>query len=91
MGRLKKYERFLKSLNKLESKQFIGGGCERCGLKTNSTTMSIFNTETICMDCKKCEREDPEYDAASRAESKEVQRGNYNYEGVIIDYKPLPE
>lgn len=64
--------------------------CDRCGGSTNNiTTMSIFNQDIICMDCKREEAKDPEYEAASRAEFDAVKRGIRNYPGAIPDYKPI--
>jgi hypothetical protein len=64
--------------------------CDRCGGPTNnSTTMSIFNTDVICMSCKEEEKKDPEYDAASLSEMEAIRRGETNYNGAIPDYKPL--
>jgi hypothetical protein len=64
--------------------------CDRCGEPTNgSTTMSIFNEDVICMDCKKEEKNDPEYDAAVKAEYEETMKGNRDFKGSIPNYKPL--
>ena len=53
--------------------------CDRCGGSTNnSTTMSIFNTDVICMSCKDEERKDPEYKAASLAEEEAYKKGVQN-------------
>jgi hypothetical protein len=56
--------------------------CERCLKETNITTMSMFNTQTICMNCKKIEREDPRYDEAVKADHEEIKKGNYNFKGI---------
>ncbi|MDQ4119849.1 MAG: gamma-glutamylcyclotransferase [Acidobacteriota bacterium] len=56
--------------------------CERCGKKTNTWTMSKFNVETICMDCKRREKAHPLYDEADLAEFTAVMSGNYNYPGI---------
>ena len=45
-------------------------------------TMSRFNTDWICIDCEKKEREHPDYKRASEAELKAVQSGNYNFKGI---------
>lgn len=69
--------------------------CDRCGKSTRNgrsygaTTMSVFNEDVICMDCKKEEKNDPEYEAAVEAESEEIRKGNNNYKGVMPEYKPL--
>ena len=56
--------------------------CERCFRKTNITTMSYFNTDTICMDCDKKEREHPDFKRARELEREAVRQGNYNFGGV---------
>jgi len=61
----------------------IKGYCDRCGLPHNNiTTMSKFNTDTICMPCKDKEILHPEYEKASQAEIAEIKKGNYNFEGI---------
>lgn len=56
--------------------------CERCGKETLAHTMSIFNTQTICLDCKDAERLLPTYEEAARAEIEAVKRGDYNFPGI---------
>ncbi len=64
--------------------------CDRCGGSTdNTTTMSMFNTDVICMKCKEDEKKDPEYKAASKAESEAYKKGIRDFKGSIPDYKPL--
>jgi hypothetical protein len=64
--------------------------CDRCSEPTNgTTTMSIFNQDVICMNCKELEKKDPDYKAASLAELQAVRNGDYNFKGVYPDYKPL--
>lgn len=68
--------------------------CERCGNETNTTIMSKFNTETICLNCKKREEKHPDYAEADRAETAAVRGGNYNFSGVGCPgelYKPEAE
>lgn len=66
--------------------------CDRCGNSTRGmTTMSIFNTDIICMDCKKEEKLDPEYKAAVEAEAEAVRQGVRNYPGAFPNYKPIPK
>jgi hypothetical protein len=50
--------------------------------------MSMFNTDVICMDCKKEERNHPRYDEAVRADHEAIKSGNYNFEGIGYE-KPL--
>ena len=51
--------------------------------------MSIFNEDVICMPCKKEEKNDPDYEAASQAEMQAVRNGDNNFKGVYPNYKPL--
>lgn len=56
--------------------------CERCGAETSTTTGSMFNTEMICMACKRTERDHPLYPAARDAEHNAVKSGDYNFPGI---------
>lgn len=56
--------------------------CDRCLEQTNTFTMSMFNTQLICMACKAEEREHPRYKEACDTELEEVKKGNYNFEGI---------
>jgi len=56
--------------------------CERCGAETHATTTSMFNTQTICMDCKRAEKRHPQYQAAVEAEGAACRSGNYNFPGI---------
>jgi len=51
--------------------------------------MSIFNEDVICMKCKEEEKNDPEYDAAVKAEYEETMKGNMNFIGSMPDYTPI--
>ncbi len=80
-------KRFLK---KFEAFSMNVDVCPRCGESTNNqTTMSVFNTDTICIPCKNKEKEDPDYQLAVDTEAAEVRKGNYNYPGIYPNYKPL--
>jgi len=80
----------MKNLKTFESFGMRRDNCDRCGQSTNGvTTMSVFNEDVICMDCKKEEKNDPEYGAAVEAESEEIRKGNNNYKGAMPNYKPL--
>lgn len=80
MMRIKKFENFSMSRE----------NCDRCGQTTNGiTTMSIFNEDVICTDCKEKEKKDPEYLAASLSELEAMRRGDTNFKGAFPDYKPL--
>lgn len=57
--------------------------CERCHQPTNNTTtMSMFNEDVICMSCKEKERQNPNYSKAYDADIEQIKKGNYNYEGI---------
>lgn len=56
--------------------------CDRCDSKLVSSSMSFFNTDTLCPDCKADERLAPGYQAAKEAELAAVKSGNYNFKGV---------
>ena len=58
--------------------------CERCGvsLKLRAHTLSFFNTQMICMECREKERAHPGYKRAHDAEVEAVKRGDFNFPGV---------
>ena len=57
--------------------------CDRCGgdLK-GGRTMSMFNQDCICLDCKEKEKQDRDYDKAVKADIDEIKKGNYNFPGI---------
>lgn len=60
--------------------------CDRCGKElTDGRTMSMFNTDCICMECKAKERAMPDYKAAVQAESEAVKSGVRNYPGIGLN------
>ena len=58
--------------------------CDRCGadLSQTGSTMSTFNTETICVACKRDEKDAPGYRNADCAERDAVRQGDMNFSGV---------
>lgn len=57
--------------------------CDRCGSSLEKgRIMSMFNTDCICTDCSKKEKEDKDYDRAVKADHEEIKKGNYNYKGI---------
>ena len=57
--------------------------CDRCGKPLNGTSiMSMFNTDIICMDCKREEKNDPRYKHAVEADNVAIRSGNYNFKGI---------
>ena len=67
----------------LESFSMYRENCDRCHNPTNGkTTMSIFNEDVICMDCKEKESDEPDYMLAKDKELEEIKKGNLNYKGI---------
>ena len=56
--------------------------CDRCGKETRMHTMSMFNTDLICMNCKVKERKDPKYKEAVEADNAAIRAGNFNFKGI---------
>lgn len=57
--------------------------CQRCGKDPLVvSTMSMFNLQTICMDCKLKEKFHPDYSKACDAERAAVQAGCKNWPGI---------
>lgn len=56
--------------------------CDRCGKQTDITLCSQFNTEGLCMQCKKDEEQHPQFQHALKAEHDQILDGNRNYKGV---------
>jgi hypothetical protein len=44
------------------------GRCHRCGAKSSSYIMSMYNTELICSACKEAERKREDYKQAEQAD-----------------------
>jgi hypothetical protein len=58
------------------------GQCDRCGKATRVHIMSFFNTDDLCIECVKKEREHPMYATAQEVEREAVANGDYNYGGI---------
>lgn len=56
--------------------------CHRCGVDTKSHTMSMFNTDIICLECADDERAAPNYQKARAIENDAVLGKNYNFKGI---------
>ena len=57
--------------------------CDRCGNSLDGgRTMSMFNTDCICMECKKKETLRTDYKDAQEADMAEIRNGNYNFKGI---------
>lgn len=58
------------------------GRCPRCGGDLHCHSVSYFNTDDICCDCKTEERQLPGFAAALAAEEATIADGNLNFPGV---------
>ncbi len=57
--------------------------CDRCGGSlAGGRTMSMFNEQTICMDCAANERTRSDYKKACDAEREAVRAGNRYFKGI---------
>jgi len=56
--------------------------CERCDQPTQTTSMSMFNTDDICHPCQIEEQRHPDYQKAKKVEFEEVKKGNLNFPGI---------
>ena len=57
--------------------------CDRCGGSLDGgRTMSMFNTQCICMACAEAERKRPDYRMAAEAERAAVSRGDRDFRGI---------
>lgn len=62
--------------------------CDRCGGDlSGGRIMSKFNTDCICMDCKRKETKMAEYKSACEAENAAVKRGETNFQGIGLPSK----
>lgn len=56
--------------------------CDRCHQPTATTIMSMFNTDILCLDCKKAEEKHPLYNLARKKEREALLRGDRNFPGI---------
>jgi|SaaInlV_100m_DNA_2_1039680.scaffolds.fasta_scaffold01396_18 hypothetical protein len=56
--------------------------CPRCLKRSSSWTMSLFNTQDICLECKNKEEQHPDYKEALRKDIEEINNGNFNFKGI---------
>ena len=47
--------------------------------------MSMYNTECICLECKRKETERADYKAAAEADKKAIENGDFNYKGIGLE------
>lgn len=60
--------------------------CDRCkGSLASGRTMSMYNTDCICMACKEAETKRKDYSEAVEADHKAIKNGNYNFKGVGLE------
>lgn len=60
--------------------------CDRCGgdLK-DGRIMSMFNTDCICMECKRKETQMSTYKDACKAEHNAIEQGDTNFQGIGLN------
>jgi hypothetical protein len=57
--------------------------CDRCdATDIQSSIISMFNLQEICLDCKDKEKKHPKYSEAVKADEDAFNRGNYNFVGI---------
>lgn len=56
--------------------------CDRCCKPSKVLTMSMFNTEMVCDECKCRERKHPDYIKAREVEAEHVMKGDYKFKGI---------
>ncbi len=62
---------------------FTQKNCDRCGASlAGGRTVSMYNTETICMKCKEAERKRSDYEAAQEAARAACAEGDRNFKGI---------
>jgi hypothetical protein len=61
--------------------------CERCSSCSTTTSMSWFNTEMLCIDCKEKEKNHPLFNKAKEIENQKVMQGDYNFPGIFPNKK----
>jgi len=59
--------------------------CVRCEKEVNRTTMSFFNLDIICTNCRDEEMAHPKFHFAKDVERKELEKGNFDFPGVYVD------
>lgn len=56
--------------------------CDRCMKLLSARITSMFNMDTICLDCKRKEEAHPTYEQARKAELDAIKSGNLNFKGI---------
>jgi hypothetical protein len=60
--------------------------CERCGEHLDSSTLSIFNCDLICIGCEVRERKHKLYRLAWLADRLAHKNGNLNFQGIGLPH-----
>lgn len=64
-------------------KFFTQKHCDRChGSLEKGRTMSMYNEDCICMECKDKETQRDDYGRAVAADHEQIKNGNYNFKGI---------
>ena len=64
-------------------KFFTQKHCDRCGGSLeNGRTMSMYNEDCICMNCKHKETQRADYNKAVEADHEQIKQDNYNFKGI---------
>ena len=58
------------------------GRCHRCGAKSTTYIMSMFDTSLVCFHCQEAEQRHPDYERARTAELEALRRGDRNFQGI---------
>ena len=66
----------------MNDKFFTQKYCDRCRKELRVRIMSMYNTDCICLECKKKEEARDDYKMARDAEADAVRNGNYNFKGI---------
>lgn len=63
---------------------FTQTNCDRCktSLVGKARTMSMYNKDCICMNCKEVEKKRSDYKNALSADNEQIRAGNYNFKGI---------
>ena len=67
-------------------KFFSQTNCDRCGKPvTDGRIMSMYNTDCICLECKRKESEMADYKTACSADAEAIKKGDFNYPGIGLE------
>lgn len=67
----------------MNDKFFTKQNCDRCGGSLEKgRMMSMFNQNCLCMGCIAKERKHADYTQALEADTDQIRKGNFNFEGI---------